>query len=58
MIEGKTLITFFSNNDETCYNMDCEGVDSGELLKLCGMLDMAKMKILQGIDKHAMDEDL
>jgi len=55
-VEGKTLITFYSTNDQTCYKMDCEGVEGGELLKLVGMLEIAKQEILEDIKKEYEEE--
>jgi len=54
--ETKTLITFYSSNGHTSYKQNCEGVDNSELLKLCSMMEIAKMDILGEIKDKYLEE--
>lgn len=56
MEESKTLITFYSSNGHTSYEQTCEGVDNAELLKLCSMMEIAKMDILNDIKDEYLEE--
>lgn len=57
MEEKKTLITFYQSNGHTSYSQFCEGVENGELLKLCAMMEMAKLDILSDLKDEYMNED-
>ena len=57
MEEEKTLIRFYSSNGHTSYEQTCDGVENGELLKLCSMMEIAKMGILKDISDKYTDED-
>ena len=57
MEENKTLLTFSISNGSVQFKQELEGVPNEDILKLCGLMDMAKNNILKDIsDKSEVME--
>lgn len=54
--EEKTLLKFYeSNGGIGCYETT-EGIDNETMLKLCGFMEMVKIRILQTINTAEEDD--
>ena len=56
--EGRTLLKFYHTNHGTFYGTFLEGVETGEILKLCGMMELAKADILKQVEENAVEYDV
>jgi len=58
MFEKKTLLNIYDSNSNLGYEEFCDKLDSWELLKLCGFLDLIKKHFLKRIDDNVNTSEI